>query len=279
VVPLFALVVLFLGIHLGRVRIYNAESPPTSDNVIIRALVEFSYKRRVLEFVLDVVLMACALYAALILRFDGEVPRPQLEIFAQALPLFLIAQMSFFWLGGVYRGLWRYVGLDDLIVIAKSVLAGSLASAGIVLVVFSDRGPSRAVLILNSLLLFFLVGGSRLSFQLIRAFIIGRNHSSNSEAKPALIYGAGDGGELLVRELLNNPESRYAPVGFIDDDSRKTGRIIHGFHIYGSDELPNLIEKHGVSEVLISTTKVPESSLQTLRELGISLRRMSIRIE
>src|SRR4030095_6456718 len=128
--PLFALVVLFVGIHLGRVRIYDAESPPT-DNVIIRALVEFSYKRRVLEFLLDVVLMACALYAALMLRFDGNVPRPQLETFAQALPLFLVAQMSFFWLGGVYRGLWRYVGLDDLIVIAKSVFAGTLASAGI----------------------------------------------------------------------------------------------------------------------------------------------------
>lgn len=277
-VPLFALVVLFVGIHLGRVRIYEAESPPT-DNVIIHALVEFSYKRRVLEFLLDVVLMACALYAALILRFDGNIPHAQLETFVQALPLFLIAQMIFFWLGGVYRGLWRYVGLDDLIVIARSVFAGSLASAAIVLAVFTVRGPSRAVLILNSLLLFFLVGGSRLSFQLIRAFIMGRNHASHSDAKPALIYGAGDAGELLIRELLNNPDRRYAPVGFIDDDTRKTGRIIHGFHIYGSDELPSLIEKHGVSEILISTTKVSESNLQTLRDLGISLRRMSIRIE
>lgn len=277
-IPLFALVVLFVGIHLGRVRIYDAESPPT-DNVIIRALVEFSYKRRVLEFVLDVVLMACALYAALILRFDGSIPHGQLETFVQALPLFLIAQMSFFWLGGVYRGLWRYAGLEDLIVIAKSVFGGSVASAAIVLALFSARGPSRAVLILNALLLFFLVGGSRLSFKLIRAFIIGRNHAPNSDAKPALIYGAGDAGELLIRELLNNPESHYAPVGFIDDDIRKTGRIIHGFHIYGSDELPSLIEKHGVSEVLISTTKVPERNLQTLRDLGISLRRMSIRIE
>src|SRR6185295_17385952 len=134
-VPLFALVVLFVGIHLGRVRIYDAESPP-SDNVIIRALVEFSYKRRVLEFLLDVVLMACALYAALMLRFDGNIPRVQLETFVQALPLFLIAQMSFFWLGGVYRGLWRYVGFDDLVVIAKSVFGGSLASAALVLAAF-----------------------------------------------------------------------------------------------------------------------------------------------
>ncbi len=276
-IPLFALVVLFVGIHLGRVRIYEAESPPT-DNVIIRALVEFSYKRRVLEFLLDVVLMACALYAALILRFDGNIPREQLETFVQALPLFLIAQMGFFWLGGVYRGLWRYVGLDDLIIIAKSVFAGSLVSAVVVLAIFTIRGPSRAVLILNSLLLFFFVGGSRLSFQLIRKLIVGQNHVY-SEAKPALIYGAGDGGELLVRELLNNPDSRYTPVGFIDGDTRKTGRIIHGFYIYGSDALPSLIEKHGVSEILISTAKVPESNLQGLRDLGVSLRRMTIRID
>jgi UDP-GlcNAc:undecaprenyl-phosphate GlcNAc-1-phosphate transferase len=277
-VPLFALVVLFVGIHLGRVRIYESEAPPT-DNVVIRALVEFSYKRRVLEFLLDVVLMACALYAALILRFDGNIPRPQVEIFVQALPLFLIVQMSFFWLLGVYRGLWRYAGLDDLIVIAKSVFAGSLATAAIVLAVFTTQLASRAVLILNALLLLFFVGGSRLSFKLIRAFIVGRNHSPHSDAKPAVIYGAGDGGELLIRELLNNPERRYAPVGFIDDDIGKTGRIIHGFHIYASNELPRLIAKHGVSEVLISTAKVPESNLQSLRDLGISLRRMSITIE
>lgn len=278
-VPLFALVVLFVGIHLGRVRIYDSETPPTADNVIIRALVQFSYKRRVLEFLLDVVLMACALYAALILRFDGNIPRVQLETFVKALPLFLIIQMSVFWLGGVYRGLWKYAGLDDLMVIARSVLAGSLVSAAIVLGVFFDRGPSRAVLILNSLLLFFLVGGSRLSFQLIRAFFVDRNYVSNSDAKPALIYGAGDAGELLIRELVNNPARRYAPVGFIDDDTQKTGRIIHGFHIYASNELPGLIAKHGVNDVLVSTAKVPESNLQGLRDLGISLRRMSIRIE
>jgi UDP-GlcNAc:undecaprenyl-phosphate/decaprenyl-phosphate GlcNAc-1-phosphate transferase len=277
-VPLFALVVLFFGIYVGMVRVYETKPPP-AESAVIRALVDFSYKRRVLEFLLDVALMASALYGALILRFDGTIPRDQLEIFAQALPLFLVVQMAFFWLFGVYRGLWRYVGLEDLITIGKSVLVGSLVSAALTLGIFAFRGPSRAVLILNPLLLFFLVGGSRLSFRLMRALIVGRNHIAHPEAKRVLIYGAGDGGELLIRELLNNPEYRYAPVGFFDDDARKTGTILHGYRVYGSHQLPGLIEKHGVSEVLISTARVPETNLQSLRDLGFTLRRMSIKIE
>ena len=168
-------------------------------------------------------------------------------------------QMAAFWLGGVYRGLWRYVSLNDLILIAKSVAAGCMFSAAMVLLAFGSQWPSRAVLILNPMLLFLLVGGSRLSFRLMRALIAGPQQSFHPESKPVLIYGAGDGGELLLRELLNNPVYRYAPVGFIDDDTGKTGKILNGIHIYGSQELPRLIHKHQVSEVLVSSPKVPES--------------------
>jgi UDP-GlcNAc:undecaprenyl-phosphate/decaprenyl-phosphate GlcNAc-1-phosphate transferase len=94
-----------------------------------------------------------------------------------------------------------------------------------------------------------------------------------------LIYGAGDGGEVLVRELLNNTDHAYAPVGFIDDDDTKAGRLMHGVRIFGSHELNDLVRAHGVNEVLISSTKVPESKLNSIRHMGISLKKMSIRIE
>jgi UDP-GlcNAc:undecaprenyl-phosphate GlcNAc-1-phosphate transferase len=94
-----------------------------------------------------------------------------------------------------------------------------------------------------------------------------------------LIYGAGDRGDILIRELLENPEYRYHPVGFIDDDARKTGKLLRGYRIFSSDELPELINLHGVNEVLISSLKVPESKLDDLRNLGVGLKRLRIHLD
>ena len=94
-----------------------------------------------------------------------------------------------------------------------------------------------------------------------------------------LIYGAGDGGEILIREILNNPGHRYTPIGFIDDDARKAGKLIHGYRIFSSNHLPDLIRRHGINEVLVSSTKVSQTRLDHLHSLGMSLRTMNIRLE
>jgi UDP-GlcNAc:undecaprenyl-phosphate GlcNAc-1-phosphate transferase len=113
---------------------------------------------------------------------------------------------------------------------------------------------------------------------MLKAAIVGRG-SNALNATPILIYGAGDGGEMLIREILNNPDRQYSPVGFIDDDNRKAGKIIHGYRIFGLNELPSLINSYGIREVLISTFKVPDARLDSLRGMGICLKKMSIRIE
>jgi|SRR6185436_18734947 len=276
-VPAFALMVVFLGLYLGKVRVYEEGEEPQGIR-IINAIADFSYKRRIFEVLLDVVLMTLAYYAAFLLRWDGALPSEQFAIFVTTLPLVIIIQITFFLFCGVYRGLWRYVGITDLLTIARAVLAGGAVSMLVVFAEYWFRGPSRAVALLNVLLLLVFVAASRLSFRLFRALIVGRANV-DPEATPVLIYGAGDGGELLIREILRNPDHRYAPVGFIDDDDRKAGKLIHGYRIFGSKQLPHLVRTYGVSEVLISTFKVPDAKLDYLRRLGVGLKKMSIRIE
>jgi UDP-GlcNAc:undecaprenyl-phosphate GlcNAc-1-phosphate transferase len=275
-VPAFALMVVFLGLYLGKVRVYEEGEEPQGIR-IINAIADFSYKRRIFEVLLDVVLMTLAYYAAFLLRWDGALPSEQFAIFVTTLPLVIIIQITFFLFCGVYRGLWRYVGITDLLTIARAVLAGGAVSMLVVFAEYWFRGPSRAVALLNVLLLLVFVAASRLSFRLFRALIVGRANV-DPEATPVLIYGAGDGGELLIREILRNPDHRYAPVGFIDDDDRKAGKLIHGYRIFGSKQLPHLVRTYGVSEVLISTFKVPDAKLDYLRRLGVGLKKMSIRI-
>lgn len=276
-VPGFALLVVFLGLYLGKVRVYEEGEEPQGFR-IINAIAEFSYKRRVFEVLLDVVLMTLAYHGAFLLRWDGNLPEEQSAIFLRTLPLVIIIQMSFFLFGGVYRGLWRYVGITDFLIIARAVIAGGAVSMMVVFAEYWFRGPSRAVALLNILLLLVFVSVSRLSFRLFAALIVGRRQSS-PDATPVLIYGAGDGGELLIREILSNPDHRYAPVGFIDDDEGKAGKLIHGYRIFRSQQLPHLVRTYGVSEVLISTFKVPDAKLDYLRRLGVGLKKMSIRIE
>jgi len=277
VVAVYTLVMLFIGLYLGKVQIYEGgERRP--NNTTLNALADFSYKRRVFEILLDVVLVVVAYNGAYLLRFDGGAPPAQMDILLRSLPLVIAIQMLCFLVLGVYQGLWRYAGLSDLIVIAKSVGVGVAASAGVIFAMYGLAIPSKAVFMLDALLLIFLMGASRVSFRLLRTVIVG-HAEVRPHARPVVIYGAGDGGELLLREILNNAELQFTPVGFVDDDGRKAGKLIHGFRIYQSREWEDLMRRHQVRDVLVSSSKVPDTRLDQLREMGFNLWRMSIRIE
>src|SRR5262249_11359208 len=180
-----------------------------------------------------------------------------------------------------YRGIWRYTSMDDLITFAKAVAAGSIVSMTIVLFKFRFQGFSRVVFVIDALVMLLLLAGSRIAFRFFRQLLPAGGAANGCRV---LIYGAGDAGELLLRELLNNRELRYAPVGFMDDDPNKHGKLIHGFRVFGGNgSLTKIISEQQVEQVLIST---PRISAERIAEIWsecdarhIELRRMSIRIE
>jgi UDP-GlcNAc:undecaprenyl-phosphate GlcNAc-1-phosphate transferase len=276
IIPGFALTVLFLGLYLGKVRV--SEEVQTPGGILVDVLTGFPYRRRIFEILLDFCLIVLAYYSAYLLRFEGDLPPEQWAIFIKTLPIFIAIQIFSFLASGVYRGIWRYISIDDLVIVAKGVFSGALASGLATMFFYNFQGPSRAVMISNGLLLLMFVGASRVSFRLLGALIVGKKPAT-PDSRPVMIYGAGDGGEMLIRELINNPAHRYQPVCFIDDDLSKAGKLLRGYRIFSSDDLPELIHEHGISEVLISSFKVPESKLTYLREQGIGLKRVSLRIE
>jgi UDP-GlcNAc:undecaprenyl-phosphate/decaprenyl-phosphate GlcNAc-1-phosphate transferase len=276
----FALSVLFIGLYLGKVGVYEQgrDSNREAGGTLIDPFENFSHRRRIFEILLDAVLVALAYYSAYLLRFDGDLPSEQIAIFIRSLPPLVAIQILSFLIGGVYKGIWRYSGVNELARLAVAVFAGASVSGLAVLFFYEFHGPSRVVFILDGVLLLLFVGASRVSFRLIGALIAGQRQPA-PDARPVLIYGAGDRGEILIRELLNNPTYRYQPVGFIDDDARKAGRLLRGYRIFSSDELPELISSRRVSEVLVSSPKVPESRLDGLRNMGVGLKRLKIDLE
>jgi len=99
-----------------------------------------------------------------------------------------------------------------------------------------------------------------------------------------LIYGAGDGGEMVLRELRNNSELRYQPVGFVDDDPLKKGKIIYGLQVFdGNGTLREICREKDTREILVSTRKIPREKLSELRDIcresNVGLKRAQIKIE
>ncbi len=276
VVAGFALAVVIVGLYLGKVRIYDDVNESTG--ALIRILTMYPYRRRVFEIVLDFFLIILAYYSAFLLRFDGHLPPDQRTILVTTLPLVLAIEIFIFLAAGLYRGIWRFVSIDSLMTVTRSTVSGAFFSGFTVFAWYGFKGPSRASLVLNGIILFLLIGASRVSFRIIGSYIVNRRETKG-DAQPVVIYGAGDGGELLIRELLKNDMYNYRPVAFIDDDPEKSGQQLHGVPIYDPSHMPKLITEYEVCDVLISSAKIEDGNLQYLRQKGLSFKRLRIHFE
>jgi UDP-GlcNAc:undecaprenyl-phosphate GlcNAc-1-phosphate transferase len=279
----FTVVLTLLGVYLAGVKVYDEteEALAAGDNSLYAFLVDLSYKRRIFEVLLDVILILLAYWAAYAVKFGALSGSGAWKLFLRTLPVLVFVKMAAFLVMGVYRGIWRYTGLDDLIVFAKAVVLSSVLSVIAVLFAFRFEGFSRTVFLIDGVLMFMFLAGSRMAFRLFRQVI---PIAKSAEGRRVLIYGAGDGGELLLRELLNNRGLKYSPVGFVDDDPAKSGKLIHGLKVYaGNGDLTSVCRQHEVDEVLISSSRMPETRLQEIsdfcRSQDILVKRMRITIE
>ena len=279
----FTLVLTLLGVYLAGVKGYDEEGDVRAarDTPLFAFLVDFSYKRRIFEVLLDVILIVLAYWSAYAIKFEPFSNSPAWKLFLRTLPVLVVVRLAAFLFFGVYRGIWRYTSIDDLMAFAKAVAAGSIVSLVIVLFKFRFQGFSRAIFVIDALVMLMLLAGSRVAFRFFRQVLPAAPHD---QSRRVLIYGAGDAGELLLRELLNNRELSYAPVGFMDDDPKKQGKVIHGFRVFGGNGMfGKIVSDHEIEELLISTPRLSGERLAEIaRECevqNIELKRMSIRIE
>src|SRR5712692_5237316 len=271
-----------LGVYLAGVKGYDeVEQAVAAGEKPFAFLVDFSYKRRIFEVLLDIVLIMLAYWAAYAVKFGPVSNSPAWRLFLRTLPVLVVVRLAAFLFFGVYRGIWRYTSIDDLMSFAKAVAAGSIVSMLIILFKLRFQGFSRAVFLIDALVMLMLLAGSRMTFRLFRQVLPVANGGAG---RRVLIYGAGDAGELLLRELVNNRDLRCSPVGFMDDDPMKQGKVIHGFRVFGGNGLlKKVIDQHRVEQVLISTPRLSaERTSEIQRECeahNIEVKRMSIRIE
>jgi len=228
--------------------------------------------RRFLNIGFHIILIALANYLAFWIRFDGGIPAQEIALFIQMIPWLVLIRGVIFIPLRLYQGLWRYTGIWDL----RNVIYGVLSSTAIFYVlVHWGMGLVKypvSVFIIDSLLLIFFMGGSRLARRLYHG--VGQVH----RGKRVLIYGAGDAGEMIVRDIKNNGALYdYEPIGFIDDSASKIGQRIHGLPVLGSrQDLPKILRSHKIAEVLLA---IPSASPALIRQILTALELFKIPIK
>jgi FlaA1/EpsC-like NDP-sugar epimerase len=259
------------------------------------------HRHSVPQLLVDGILVALAYYLAFRLRFEDGLSGANDrygDLLTHTIPWVVFVSLVVLALFGQYQRLWTFVGQRDYEAVVKGVVVATLSIVGAIAFLhpattaplihyrnFTVRGQSSPVNLPGSVIaLFFLLAlafliGARFLVHLVVEGRV-RTFRGAKGARDALIVGGGDGGRLVVRELIRNPQLRLRPVGFVDDDPRKLGtKDEHGLKVLGtteSDDLARVLDEAEPDEVVIAIPSAPGTLrarvVAACRERGIPVR-------
>lgn len=221
---------------------------------------------------IDILLLLLAHYLSYAVRFELAIPKFYQRQCINLLPLLLLIKIPCFYIFGLYRGMWRYTGLHDIINILNAALFSSFLL--VTILVFGNRfiGFSRSVFILDCLFTFFFVTMHRVLIRYVyqrysqpHGFVPTQPYR---EKKRLLLLGAGDGAEKVLRELENNSSLPYIAVGLLDDDPRKNGFKLHGIPVIGlPDDVVEHVRRTNAQEILIAIVTADKARMRRMVSL------------
>lgn len=224
------------------------------------ALELFLKYRRVAIVGLHLILAGVSNYVAFWLRFDGVIPDDSWNLFLRMVPLLVLTRGVAFIPFRLYEGLWRYTSIWDLRSLVGSVLTSSLAFYLLVHFVFHLTAYPRSVFFVDSLLMLCMLGGLRLTRRIGRELV-----HFDQGCRRVLVYGAGNAGESIVRDMHHNRPYAYQPIGFVDDNPAKVGRRIHGVKVLGTrHEVAKIIEETRPDVVVVAIPSAGPSRLRSV---------------
>ena len=196
-------------------------------------------------------IFAFSAIAAFLLRFDLIVPSAFRHYLFCALPIWIVVKIAVFHAAKLDRGLWRYLTVADLLRIAIGNLIASVASCILILFI-APPGFPRSIYLLDLMICFLATSGLRLMLRMMLE-VTSNTRSSCEVRKNMLIYGAGDAGITLLREIRNNPRLSYRVVGFLDDRPDKKGLRLAGVPVLGGgNEVKSIVTRHNIETILIA---------------------------
>lgn len=222
---------------------------------------KFALRSRTAAFMHDLLAIPAAWLLAYWLRFNLEqIPEKFLATALEVLPLIIVVQGLVYVVFGLYRGVWRFASLPDLVRIAKAVFTGVIISLSLIFFITRMQHVPRSVFPLYAILLFFILAGDRFFYRWFKDSRI-----KKSSGTRVLIVGAGEAAELLIRDMLRQRYRQYQPVAIVDDNRKKIGRELHGIRVVGdTSEIPVLVARMKIELILIA---IPSLNSEKMRRL------------
>jgi len=215
----------------------------------------------------DIVLLTISFFCAYLIRFDLDfdaIPKHFLGSILLLLGVSIILKIAVFIPFKLYKSLWKYAGIYELVSI---FLASALTNGAIfVYIAFVDRLAPRSIFVITGMLDVFLIGGSRLMYRLYRRLVLGRVIKMDN-LRRVLIVGAGDAGAMIAKEMELHPELNYRPVAFLDDSDYKKGKKVNGIPVLGGiDDVADVVERKSIDEIIIAIPSAKPAVLNRIYE-------------
>ncbi|MGB4177125.1 MAG: nucleoside-diphosphate sugar epimerase/dehydratase, partial [Halanaerobiales bacterium] len=221
------------------------------------------YRRKPALIIIDIILLNLALFISFILRFNGDVFN-----YLDFTYFMLISSIGLIILlfSNLYNRIWQYASIGELLTIFK---VSALINLLLVFYIYISRSSfPRSVLLINLMTDIFLLGALRFGLRLLKDYSI--NNNLLVPRTRVLIIGAGDAGEIIIREMNKHPELGKKIIGLIDDDLGKANLEMHGLKVLGNRyDIPKVIEKYAVDEVIIAMPSARGKDIKEIYNLSI----------
>jgi FlaA1/EpsC-like NDP-sugar epimerase len=244
------------------------------------------HRHSIPQLAIDGALVAAAYYLSYRLRFDTGTPKRYDRLLESTIVFVVVSAIIVFTLFRLELKQWRYTSSRDYLGIFQAVVVNTLVLAGFIAVTHPVTVPSgtgdvtisapTGVLALFFLLTLVLVGGARFVARIVYEGPV-RGFRARADARRVLIVGAGEGGRLVLREVLRNPQLGLDPVGFVDDDPLKRGIRVDGVKVLGpTDQLGRILDEAEPDEITIAIPSAPGTMrarvVRAARQRGIPVR-------
>ena len=236
-------------------------------------------RSKILFLLADIILVSLSVLLAFLIRFEGQIPNRYFINIQGIILLALLITLPIFYFLKLYAFSWVYVSLAELVSLTKATILSFLLLTAFYFI-FRDHpifsGFPRSTLFITYFFIFVLCGGIRFSKRVyLQIFSKGKTEFKEK----TLIVGAGDAGEEILRNILATKESPYFPIGFVDDEPRKQGVVIHGIKVLGKiDEIPEIVKSENIEAMIIALPSAGAKVIKKTVEMGrkANLRRIKI---
>jgi len=225
-------------------------------------------KQTIFFIIFDIILIGLAVWLAFLLRFDGKIPIQYLEdgVLEKIIFLSLIFCLPIFYYFRLYSFSWSYVSANELISLTKAVTLSFIFLIVSFFILKSFQGFPRSCLFISYFLIFIFCGGIRFSKRIYLELF--KNRKREKQIERTLIVGAGDAGEEILRSI-SSVDASYLPLGFVDDDSAKHGKIIHGLKVLGRiSDIPKIVKEKQIEQMIIALPSVGSQTIKNAVVMG-----------